>query len=264
MLRNRALDRMRADGLALGVLLRQARTVDVAAAMAACGFDWLFIDLEHGSMALDTAAQISCAALQCGIAPIVRTPIMDLRLAARAMDNGALGAILPRIETADQAREVAAALRYPPFGHRSIIGTLPHFAFRGPPLVEAAREMDRANLLALLIETPLGIENIDAIAAVDGIDVLLIGSNDLTLEMGIQGQFRHPDYDAAVRKVLAAGRRNGRFVGLGGVTEESIISDYVDAGVRFIPTGADISFLMAAATQRADALRRLLPTQAPD
>ena len=257
MLRNRALDKMRAGELALGVLLRQARTVDIAGAMLACGYDWLFIDLEHGSMSLDYAGQICSAALAVGIAPIVRTPIMDIRMAAKAMDNGALGVILPRIETVEQARRVASSLRYAPAGHRSVIGTLPHYNFQPPPLAQATQEMDKVNLLALLVETPLAIENIDAIAAVDGIDVLLIGSNDLTLEMGIHGQFRHPDFDAAVRKVIAAGKKHGRFIGLGGIADESIMRPYIEAGVRMIPAGADIQFLMSAATQRAEALRKL-------
>src|SRR4051812_3677208 len=127
ILNNRALEKMRAGKLALGVLLRQARTVDIVKAMRSCGFDWLFIDMEHGSLSLDCAAQLCIAALEGGVTPIVRVPIMDIRMAARALDNGALGVILPRVETAAQTVEIAQALRYAPAGHRSVIGTLPHF-----------------------------------------------------------------------------------------------------------------------------------------
>jgi 4-hydroxy-2-oxoheptanedioate aldolase len=263
MLRNSALEKMRADELALGVLLRQARTGDIAGAMAACGLDWLFLDLEHGSMTSDTAAQISVAALACGIAPIVRTPIMDLGCATKAMDNGALGIIMPRIETVLQAQTVAKALRYPPMGHRGVIGMLPHFNFQPPPLAEATREMDHANLIALLIETPLGVQNIEAIAAVEGIDLLLIGSNDLSLEMGIHGQFHHPEFDASLRKVIAAGLRNKKFVGLGGIDDSTLIGKYVELGVRFIQSGADISLLMSAAAQRSAELRKLHSSREP-
>ena len=257
MIRNSALDKMRDGQLALGVLLRQARTVDIAGAMAACGYDWLFIDLEHGSMSLDVAAQICSAALAVGIAPIVRTPIMDIRMAAKAMDNGALGVILPRIETVEQAKHVADSLRYSPMGHRSVIGTLPHFNFQAPPLSEAIQQMDKANMLTLLVETPTAIANIDAIAAVDGIDTLLIGSNDLTLEMGIHGQFTHPDFDAAVCKVLAVAKKHGRFVGLGGINDAAIVGKYVKLGVRMIAAGSDIQFMTSGAMQRAKTLRAL-------
>src|SRR5690606_5099204 len=159
---------------ALGILLRQARTVELVGALAAAGYDWIFLDLEHGSQPLDTISQIAYTAQKCGIAPIVRVPIMDVRLAARAMDNGAMGVILPRVETADQAREIATTLRYPPLGHRGFTGSLPHFDFTLPPAHEATRQLEAASLIVVMIETPQAIANIDEIAAVDGIDVLLV------------------------------------------------------------------------------------------
>ena len=238
--------------------MRQARTIDIVGAMRSCDFDWLFIDMEHGSLSLDAASQLSVAALECGITPIVRAPIMDLTTAARALDNGALGIIMPRVETVEQARQIADRLRYAPAGHRSVIGTLPHFSFKAPPLAEATRLMDAATMLAVIIETPIGVENVEQIAAVAGIDLLLIGANDLTLEMGIHGQFTSPAFDAAVTKVLAAGKKHGKFVGLGGVADENVMRNYVRQGVRFIPAGADIQFMMQAAEQRTAALRKLL------
>ena len=98
--RNSARARLDSGVLALGVGLRQARTMDIAPAMRACGFDWLFIDLEHGSMDLDMAAQISVAALGAGVAPIVRVPNGAYSMATRALDNGALGIVIPHVETA--------------------------------------------------------------------------------------------------------------------------------------------------------------------
>ncbi len=250
---------MRAGELALGVLLRQARTVDMVKAMRSCGFDWLFIDMEHGSLSTDSAAQLCVAGLECGVTPIVRAPIMDTRTASKMLDNGALGIIMPRVETGEQARTIASQLRYAPAGHRSVIGTLPHFDFMPPPLSEATRIMDAATLLAVIIETPTAVENIEEIAAVPGIDVLLIGSNDLTLEMGIHGQFAHPQFDDNVKRVIAAGARHGRHVGLGGIADEAIMGKYIAQGVRFIPTLADIQYMMIAATQRTTSLRKLLP-----
>src|SRR5216683_5506204 len=118
-----------AGELALGVILRQARTVDIAPVMKACGYDWLFLDLEHNSMDLDTAVQISVAALGAGIAPIVRVPAGQFWLATRVLDGGALSIMMPHIDTADEAREIADRLRYPPQGHRSVAGGLPHFGY---------------------------------------------------------------------------------------------------------------------------------------
>src|SRR5712692_10587923 len=104
--RNPARERLNKGELCLGIGLRQARTVDVAAAMASCGFDWLFIDLDHGTMPLDTAVQISVAALTAGISPVVRVPSRQYSLATRVLDGGALGIVMPHVDTAEEARAI--------------------------------------------------------------------------------------------------------------------------------------------------------------
>src|SRR5438067_5906171 len=172
-LRNSARERLEAGELALGVGIRQSRTVDIAAIMKACGYDWLFLDLEHNSMDLDTAVQISVAALGAGIAPIVRVPAGQFWLATRVLDGGALGIVMPHVDTPEEAREIADRLRYPPQGHRSIAGGLPHFSYVPISIAETCAAMNEALLVTVLIETPRAVENAAAIAAVPGIDCLL-------------------------------------------------------------------------------------------
>ena len=104
VLRNAARDRLAAGELALGVGIRQSRTVDIASIMKACGYDWLFLDLEHNSMDLDTAVQISVAALAVGIAPIARVPAGQHWLATRILDGGGLGIVMPHVDTVEEAR----------------------------------------------------------------------------------------------------------------------------------------------------------------
>ncbi len=176
---NPARDRLVRDELSLGVGLRQARTVDIAKAMATAGFDWLFIDLEHGSIPLDVAAQISCAALDAGISPIVRVPHADYGLATRALDTGAIGIVMPHVDSAEEAREVVDRLRFPPRGHRSVGYAYAQLGFRALPTREAAPLIDAATLVVVMLETPAAIAEADAIAAVDGVDVVMIGTNDL-------------------------------------------------------------------------------------
>jgi 2-keto-3-deoxy-L-rhamnonate aldolase RhmA len=257
-IRNAVLDQLKADELSLGVIVRYARTVDVAKAMRACGMDWLFLDLEHSAMTLDTAAQISVAALSAGIAPFVRVPAMQLGMACRALDGGALGVLLPHVDTAEEAQAIARALRYPPFGQRSTSSTLPHFDFAPPPLAEAIRQIDAATLVAVILETPKAIANVDAIAAVAGIDVLMIGGSDLTLEMGLHDRFDDPRVVSAFERVVAAGRRHGKAVGMGGVGDDAMVERFCKMGVRMIAAGSDMSFLMSAATRRTAALRERL------
>src|SRR5580693_286693 len=141
-LRNAARDKLNAGELALGVIIRQARTVDIAPVMKAAGYDWLFLDLEHNSMDLDMAVQISVAALGAGIAPIARVPARQLWMATRVLDGGALGIVMPHVDTPEEAQAIAAALRYPPHGHRSVAGGLPHLNYEKSPLAETCAAID--------------------------------------------------------------------------------------------------------------------------
>ena len=134
--RNAARERLDAGELALGVILRQARTVDIAPIMKSCGYDWLFLDLEHNSMDLDTAVQIAVAALGAGIAPVARVPAGQLWLATRFLDGGGLGIVVPQVDTPEEAQKIAQSLRYPPVGHRSVAGGLPHLGYEKVGLAE--------------------------------------------------------------------------------------------------------------------------------
>jgi 2-keto-3-deoxy-L-rhamnonate aldolase RhmA len=256
-MRNPARERLKNGERALGVGLRQARTVDIAAIMVTAGFDWLFLDLEHGTMPLDTATQISVAALGAGITPIVRVPNGQYSLATRALDGGALGIVMPHVDTADEAREVVAHLKYPPAGHRSVAGGMAYFGFRAVPIAEAAATMNAETLIVVMLETPQAIENADAIAAVPGIDVLLIGTNDLAMEMSIPGQFDHARIVAAYERVIAACQKHGKWPGMGGVYSEPLLAKYSALGMRMLLAGNDLSFLTAAATARAKFLREM-------
>jgi 4-hydroxy-2-oxoheptanedioate aldolase len=253
--RNPARERLSKGELCLGIGLRQARTVDIAAAMASCGFDWLFIDLEHGTMPLDTAMQISVAALTAGITPVVRVPSGQYALATRALDGGALGIVMPHVDTAEEARAIVAHLKYRPLGHRSMAGGMAYYGFRAVPTGEAAATMNAETLIVVMLETPQAVANAEAIAAVEGVDVLLVGTNDLMMEMGFPGQFGHAEVARAYEKVIAACRKHRKWPGMGGVYTEELLGRYVAMGMRVIIAGNDLGMLMAGANQRAKFLR---------
>src|ERR1700722_3069279 len=179
MVKNSARDRLQHGKLALGFGVRVARSVEIAKAMRTAGFDWLFIDLEHGAMSIETAAAIAIAGLDAGIAPLVRVPKGEYSLATRLLDNGALGIVAPHVETAEEARAAVAALRYPPLGRRAVYGSQPHFDYGKVAPAELMAVLNAATLVVVMVETARGIDNADAIAAVDGIDALLVGTNDL-------------------------------------------------------------------------------------
>src|SRR5579862_1375884 len=159
VVKNAAKERLDAGELALGVILRQARTVDIAPIMKSCGFDWLFLDLEHNSMDLDTAVQIAVAALGAGIAPVARVPSGQLWMATRFLDGGGLGIVVPHVDTPHEAQRIAQALRYPPDGHRSVAGGLPHFGYERVGLAETCAALNAATLVVVMLETPTAIAN---------------------------------------------------------------------------------------------------------
>src|ERR1700733_15462265 len=119
--RNVAREKLEQNHLSLGCGVRMTRSVEIAIAMRTAGFDWLFLDLEHGTMSIDAAAQIAVAALDAGIAPIVRVPNGEYSIATRVLDNGALGIVVPHVDTAAEAREGVQKLKYPQISHPLIV-----------------------------------------------------------------------------------------------------------------------------------------------
>ena len=254
-IQNVALDLLRAGELAVGIGLRQARTVDIAPAMKTSGFDWLFIDMEHNSMDLDTAVQICVAARAARISPIVRVPGFQHFHASRVLDGGAQGIVFPHVDDAKTAAQLVDFCRYPPNGHRSISGTLPQLDFETHPQEKAAAAINDATLLVFMLETPEAINNVDAIAAVSGVDALLIGTSDLTMEMGIPGQLEHSDVIAAYEKMIAACRKHKKHPGMGGIYQTELLQRYVGLGVKLILAGSDMSLLMSAGKSRVSDIR---------
>jgi 2-keto-3-deoxy-L-rhamnonate aldolase RhmA len=252
---NHALRQLRAGKLAIGLGLHQARTVGISQIAKTAGFDWLFIDGEHSSIDLDTAAQIAAGALAVGVTPVVRVAGLEHWHASRILDNGAQGIVVPHVDTADEARRVAASCRYPPIGKRSMGGGLQQLGFAAMPVGDAARIINEETLVVVMIESPQGVENCDAIAAVPGIDALLIGTNDFCFECGIPGQFNDPKVADAYRKVIAACRKHGKFPGMGGMYTPELLERHINMGVQLILSGSDFQILMQGATARAALVR---------
>ena len=257
-LENPAKVRLEKNELAIGILLRQARTVDIAKIMRTCGYDYLFIDMEHNAMTLADAVQISITALDTGIAPIVRVPTMDLNLATKLLDNGALGIIFPHVETAYEAREIVDKLKYPPAGHRSIDLHMPQFDFVRHDAGEAAKVLNAETLIVATVESQKGVENATAIAAVNGIDVVFVGGNDLMIDFGLPDQPGHEKIIAAYEKVLKACQQTGTWAGMGGVYDRELMDRYIHAGARMLLAGNDLRMMMSAATDQATFLRGCL------
>ena len=184
--------KMDAGELAVGMLVRIMRGVEVAAIARSAGFDCLYIDLEHCSFSLETVSQISIAAAALGVTPLVRVPGKDKGFIGRTLEAGAQGIIVPHVENRAEAEMVVEAARFPPAGDRSLLAINPHTLFRGGPAAETMRMMDEATMVAGMIESVQAVGNADDIASVAGLDMLLVGANDLCNSLGVPGQLDHP------------------------------------------------------------------------
>jgi 2-keto-3-deoxy-L-rhamnonate aldolase RhmA len=249
--------RLAAGQVALGFGVHHLRSVAAPVLAAATGHDWMFIDTEHGAFSVQETTQLCIAALPTGVTPIVRVCAGALDEATRALDNGALGIVVPHVDTAAEARRIAETFHYPPDGRRSWGGPPAGYGYRPPATGEAQRAMNAEMITIVMLESPLAIENAPAIAAVAGVDVLFIGTSDLTAELGVSGQMGHPKVIEAYRRVGDACAQHGKVLGMGGVYDEENAARYVGMGARFILTGSDHSYIMSGAGQRESFFNRL-------
>ncbi|ASW89889.1 aldolase [Mycobacterium marseillense] len=250
-------DALRGDAPVLCLALLSARTPDVPAIAAACGYDAVYVDLEHTTTSLDTAQMLCVSALGAGISGLVRVPSHDPSVIARALDGSAVGIIVPHVNSKEEAKGVVRAARFPPIGSRSISGlnAVSGYTPRGAPqLVDL---LERRTVVAVMVETPEAVEASDSIASVDGVDMILIGPSDLTAAMGIHGQYENEHFHRAVESVAAACRGHGVALGIAGIKSVDLLNRFVGLGLRFISAGTDIGMMTEAATARAQALREL-------
>jgi 2-keto-3-deoxy-L-rhamnonate aldolase RhmA len=250
-------DRLASGELILCIAFSQARTVDMPMMAAACGFDAIYVDLEHTATSLETASMLCTAAIGFGLVPLVRVPSHDPEYMTRAIDTGALGVIAPHVDTRAQAQHIVDTCRFPPIGRRSIVGSNAATGYLPMKPTEVVEHLDRHTILAAMLETPTAIENAGEIASIPGIDLLLIGSFDLSAELGILGQFRHVRFLDAIASAAQASRAAGKALGIAGIRDPELLAELVARGVRFISAGNDAGFFMDAAKAQVDRLRAI-------
>lgn len=255
--RNVARERLEAGEIAIGFGLRTTRNPEIAKIVKTAGFDWLFIDMEHSTMSVETAQAIANAGLAAGVTPLVCVAGTEQNMAVRLLTGGALGTVTPNVETAADAKAIVEAQLYPPVGRRGVSGALVHFDFQPLPLAEMSRQINAAALTVVILESKRAIENAEEIAAVPGIDVLLVGSGDLSVDLGVSGQAGHEKIRACFETVIAASKKHGKWTGCAGVHDQDVMAAYIKLGVRFVQAGTDIGFMLAAAGNRSAFLRAI-------
>jgi len=226
LLRNHVKDKLARGEVVASMTVRLVRGIEIARIAKTAGFDSLYVDLEHSSFSLETTGQICVAAMEVGITP--------------------------HVQSADEARRYVAAAKFPPLGERSAAGPLPHLHYRSFPAAAADAALNEATILIVQFESEQALREADAIAAVEGVDLVMIGSNDLLADWGLAGQYEHPRLRDAYAKTIAACHKHGKHVGVGGLASRpQLAAEFVRMGARYVSTGTDLGFLLAACTAKA-------------
>ena len=242
-----------ADETVLMMSLRHLRTPDAAMMVRECGFDGFYVDCEHGTYSRGEMASLCASALMMGLLPAVRVLTTDPGEIAAALDAGALAIIAPHVSSAADARAAVQAVKYPPLGTRSIAALGPATRYRTLPLAEIVRLMNSLTMVFAMLETEEGVKNAEEIAAVPGVDVLMLGPADLSTELGIPGELKHARITAAWHEAVGAARKHGKHFVAGAGGPDG--ADMVKRGARILMGGNDGAYFMTAARAAAAAMK---------
>jgi 2-keto-3-deoxy-L-rhamnonate aldolase RhmA len=249
---------LEADKVALGMNVRLARSGDIARIAKTTGHDFIFIDAQHSLYTVETIGHIAQTALGIGIAPLVRVRSCDDPDTQVLLDNGVTGIVFPDVNNADEAKRAVNRAKFPPIGKRSVGGGYPIFDYRAVNTAESVPALNDNTLVVCMIETREGLENVEEIAAVEGVDVIHVGSNDLLTGLGAPGTFGSAQHIAALDRVFAAAKKHGKIPGVGGDRNVSRQVDFIRKGARFITTNSEIAFILAEGSRVTGELRKAL------
>jgi 2-keto-3-deoxy-L-rhamnonate aldolase RhmA len=241
-------------GTSVGTMIFEFSTTGVARIAAAAGAEFVIYDMEHTGWSIETIRTLIATCGAASLVPMVRVPTAQYHLISRPLDAGAMGIMVPMVQSEEQARLIAESGKYPPVGKRGAAFGVAHDDYVGGDVKQKIESANREGLLIAQIETVSGLESCERIAAVDGIDVLWVGHFDLTNSMGIPGQFTHPEYLRALDRVVAACRRHNKAAGYMCSSPEDGKA-YVDRGFRVLAYWGDLWIYGQALRQGIEGLR---------
>ncbi len=224
---------------AYGHIVMEFFTAGTAQILASAGLDFVVYDMEHGRCDINQLSQLAVAGRGAGLTVLTRTPDLSAAPLGRLLDVGAHGVMVPRVETADQVREIVTAVKYAPDGNRGVAVGLAHDNYRptGPGYFE---EANHATIVVAILETVRAFDNLDDILSVPGLDVAWLGHYDLTVSMGIPSQFDHPRFREAWKALVDGCRRHGVAPGFMPASPAQF-KDARDSGYRVLSLGSDLT-----------------------
>jgi 2-keto-3-deoxy-L-rhamnonate aldolase RhmA len=251
---NQVKQALRAGKLQLGIALWQLRSPEIARVYTAAGFDWIFLDTEHGGFDIQTVQDICRVANLANIAPIVRAADVQYPLIARALDCGAQGIIFPRVESPELLERAVSWTLFPPKGARGFGLAGPQTSYGAHTMREVADHMNANTLVVLQIETVRAFEARNELLSVPGIDAVLIGPADLSVSLGVPGEFQHPRMVETIEAIRDSSIRLGVAPGLH-ARSSALAKFWRDRGMLFLSCSNEVALLHERAAEVVAELR---------
>jgi len=246
--------RLAAGGRAAGAMIFECFTPGLPQICSNAGAEFVLFDMEHTGLSFETLKVQFALCRGLDIVPMVRVPRGEYHFIARALDLGALGVMVPMVGSAAEARHVVACTRYPPAGRRGAAFGFAHDDYQGGDVATKIAALHARTMVITQIETAEGLADVEAIAAVPGVDALWLGHFDLTNFMGIPGAFRHPEYLDAVRRIVAACAAHGKAAAFL-ASDDDWAREYREYGFRMFAYGIDQAMLQNALAHGLAVLR---------
>lgn len=223
---------------------------EIAMMAKMAGFHGVFIDMEHSALDMRTVSQLILACNYVGVSPVVRSPSKSHWHISRILDAGAAAVVIPHIESVQEVRDLVHHAKYAPLGARGCTNNQPLFNFQHTPTLKQNEALNAQTMLIPMIETPAAVDIADEIFAVDGVDGVLVGSNDLCTDLGIPGKYDDSQYLDSVTKVINAANKHGKPVGIGGIGGRlDILERWFSMGATWSLSGQDGAILQSGMKQ---------------
>lgn len=259
---NPVKQKLLAGGHAFGAMTFEFFSPGMPQIIAAAGAEFLLFDMEHSGIGIETVKAQIAACRGLPLVPGVRVPATEYHFIANCLDAGAMSVMVPMVESVEQARDIVRFSQYPPAGRRGAAFGVAHDDYAAGSVADKIANARARTQIIAMIETARGVEAVDEIAAVDGIDVLWLGHFDLTNFMGIPAQFQHPDFLAAVKRIVAAAERHGKAAGFMAM-DETWARDFLAHGFRMMAYGLDIALYQSALARGLSFMRATVAPAGP-
>ncbi|KAL0937061.1 HpcH/HpaI aldolase [Colletotrichum truncatum] len=246
MLSNPFRTRILAGEICPVMTVKMAISNEIAMMCKMAGIYGMFIEMEHSTLDARDVGQLVLACNYVGVSPIVRVPSKSHWHISRAFDCGAAAVVVPHVETVAEVRDLVKYAKFAPIGARGCSNAQPILNFQNVPTLAQNELLNRETMLIPMIETPDAVELVEEFLAIEGVDGILIGSNDLTTDMGIPGQYDNPTYQDAVTKIVLAGKKAGKPIGIGGIgPRKDLLEKWFAMGASWSLSGQDMGVLQA-------------------